>query len=311
MKQIFLSITLAMALIIGYLFISPDVPPILSKQVHAEEDLQVILNTEFKDISYKEIDGKNINLDIYTPTKQRYKKTPVVLFFHGGEWRYGDKEIPESFLPIVNTLRSEGIAVVSANYRLVDKSSSIKDSIDDCADAARWITKNYKEFGFDTENIGVLGVSSGAHLALLTAYNNENNSSNYRMLKDVDYNIKYVVSYSGPTDLTTLDNKEFKSALNTFASDLNSKESLEKLSPINYVSSSSPNTLIVHGEMDEVVPLSQGNALYKAGISKGCDFQLNVISGGNHALSNAKTFDLLSLANNTLDFMLYNIRNTY
>ena len=310
MKQILLSLTLAISLIIGYVLISPDIPPTLSKQVSAEENLQVILDNEFKDIIYKNINGTDIKLDIYTPIKQKYNKTPVVLFFHGGEWRYGDKEIPDIFLPIVNTLRNEGIAVVSANYRLVSESVSIIDSIEDCKDAARWITKNYKEFGFDTENIGTLGVSSGAHLALMTSYANEDSSSSYRDLKDVDYKIKYVVSYSGPTDLANLDNKEFKSALNSFASDLNSKEALNKLSPITYVSDTSPNTLIIHGEKDEVVPLSQGNDLYNVGISKGCDFQLEVIPNGNHTLSNAKTIDLLNLANDTLDFILYNIRNT-
>ncbi|MCB9504329.1 MAG: alpha/beta hydrolase, partial [Deferribacteres bacterium] len=47
--------------------------------------------SEFKDIEYKNIEGKSLKLDIYR-LKNLQTPAPVLIFIHGGGWRKGKKE---------------------------------------------------------------------------------------------------------------------------------------------------------------------------------------------------------------------------
>ena len=42
--------------------------------------------------------------------------------------------------------------------------------VSDIKDTVRWINKNRDIYNFDAENVGIIGVSSGAHLAMMAAY---------------------------------------------------------------------------------------------------------------------------------------------
>lgn len=57
---------------------------------------------------------------------------------------------------------------------------------------------------------------------------------------------------------------------------------IKRLSPITYVNSKYPPTLIVHGDSDKVVPLQQARAMDQALIKAGVHHKLDVIPGGGH-----------------------------
>jgi acetyl esterase/lipase len=87
----------------------------------------------------------------------------VVLFVHGGAWRFGDKarvgQKPEAFV-------ERGYLFASANYRL-EESVSPREQAGDVAKAVKWLHDHVGEHGGDPGKIFLMGHSAGAHLVAL------------------------------------------------------------------------------------------------------------------------------------------------
>jgi acetyl esterase/lipase len=105
-------------------------------------------------------EGKDL-LDIYMP--EGADRVPVIVFFHGGALRAGDKGVGQvvaaRFVP-------QGIGVVSASYRL-SPSFMHPAHVQDAASATAWVLENIDRYGGDPENVYVAGHSAGAYLAAL------------------------------------------------------------------------------------------------------------------------------------------------
>ena len=116
-----------------------------------------------RDIKYtKKTDAyaqERLKLDIYYPEGQ--KDCPVVVWFHGGGLEGGNKEIPRQ-------LRQRGWVVVGVNYRLLPK-VTIKETMDDAAEAVAWVFRHIAEYGGDTKKITLTGHSAGRRCDALCA----------------------------------------------------------------------------------------------------------------------------------------------
>jgi acetyl esterase len=96
--------------------------------------------------------------------------TPVVVFFHGGAFRQGDKSGVPAWL-LVKCL-SAGIAVASANYRLSQHAPYPAPMLDG-ARAIQYLRLHAKEFGIDPNRIGASGSSAGAGIALWVGFHHD------------------------------------------------------------------------------------------------------------------------------------------
>ena len=96
-------------------------------------------------------------LDIYCPEKA--KNASVIVWFHGGGLRAGEKELPERLL-------NNDVCVVGPNYRLYPKIKS-PVYIDDAARAVAWVYNNIEQYGGDKNKIVLSGHSAGGYLALM------------------------------------------------------------------------------------------------------------------------------------------------
>ncbi|OJW22019.1 MAG: hypothetical protein BGO49_14655 [Planctomycetales bacterium 71-10] len=89
---------------------------------------------------------------------------PVVVWIHGGAWRFGDKDNvggkPGAF-------NRRGYAWVGVEYRFVPEVTP-REQAGDVARAVRWARDHAEEFGGDPKRIFLMGHSAGAHLAALT-----------------------------------------------------------------------------------------------------------------------------------------------
>ncbi|MCC6490832.1 MAG: alpha/beta hydrolase [Candidatus Hydrogenedentes bacterium] len=102
-------------------------------------------------------------LDIYRPLNG--SNLPVLVFIHGGSWRYGDKRFV-SEKPAYFT--AQGFVFVSVNYQLAPEVSH-PVYVQDVAKAIAWLQGHVAEYGGDPKRMVVMGHSSGAHLSALVA----------------------------------------------------------------------------------------------------------------------------------------------
>ena len=120
---------------------------------------------QVNDIPYTESSDayaqERCKLDVYYPTNG--KNAPVVVWFHGGGIEGGNKHIdPE--------LKNSGLVVVAANYRLLPK-VTVKETLDDSAEAVAWVFRHAAEYGGDTKKIIVTGHSAGGYIGMLLCLN--------------------------------------------------------------------------------------------------------------------------------------------
>jgi acetyl esterase/lipase len=100
---------------------------------------------------------ERLKLDVYYPTD--VTDCPVIIWFHGGGLEGGSKEIP-------STLREKGNVVVGVNYRLLSH-VTVKEILDDAAEAVAWVFKHITEYGGDTRKIVVTGHSAGGYISMM------------------------------------------------------------------------------------------------------------------------------------------------
>jgi len=214
---------------------------------------------EIKDIEYKNVNGKSLQLDIYRP-KNLNKPAPLLLFIHGGSWKSGKRS---DYLVYLLSYAQKGYITATVSYRLL-KDGPYPACIEDINDAISWLYKNAGSFGYDSSRIALIGGSAGAHLALLASYGWGKNE----MITDSTGSavhtrmVKAVVDIYGPVDLTT----EYARNQSLVTSFLASKweespEVFREASPVTYLDKNDPPTMILQGTADKLVPASQSDRL--------------------------------------------------
>ena len=259
------------------------------------------------DISYKTTNNSNLTLDIYGPPEKAKNGCPVILYVHGGSWLYGDKAIPSVLTPLLDTFRNEGYYVISVSYELITDRFNFDKQISDVKDAIRWIYKNKDTYSFNTDQIGLLGVSAGAHLGLMAAYSDNSEFTGDKDLSNYPSKIKYLIDFFGPTDLSTLDLTTADSNFDPLLNNIHDKASMiKKYSPINYVKGELPNTLIIHSKNDTMVPYENSEELYNKIISSGNKAKFISVEELNHDLSNINIKDATEIIIKVFNFFVNN-----
>ena len=113
-----------------------------------------------KDLVYQENIGDAGKLDVYLPEGE--KCDALLIFFHGGGLEGGDKADLQG---ICEELSSNGIAVVSANYRMYP-AAKYPQYIEDAARAVAWALTHIREW-IDYERVLIGGISAGAYLSMM------------------------------------------------------------------------------------------------------------------------------------------------
>jgi acetyl esterase/lipase len=109
------------------------------------------------------------SLDFWRANSQH--ATPVLIFFHGGSFKAGDKAIVTA-RPILEECLQSGISVVSANYRF-STDAPYPAQMQDGARAVQFVRSKAKEWNIEAARIAVSGSSAGATLALWVALHDD------------------------------------------------------------------------------------------------------------------------------------------
>jgi len=263
----------------------------------------------YKDVVYKNTNGVSLTLDIYGPIKQVYKSSPVLLYVHGGSFAYGDKNIPNALSPILDTFREQGYTIISTSYELMKDRENFNKQVSDVKDTIRWIYKNKSSYNIDTDEIGVIGISSGAHLSLMAEYSSDSDFIDSTELSKYSSKVKYLIDFAGPTDLSLLNTKGLNYDLSRIFSSIKNKDGLtQKFNPIDYVNSSVPNTLIIHSNSDTMVPYESSTRLYDKFIEINAKNKVKLITLNStaHDLATISNDDIISISEGLLKFVIFN-----
>ncbi|HYO50375.1 MAG TPA: alpha/beta hydrolase [Chloroflexia bacterium] len=197
-------------------------------------------------LTYATREGQSLQLDLYRRQGTEDAPAPLVVVVHGGSWEGGNRA---DFPPLSNYLAARGYVVASIDYRLAPQ-HPFPAARDDLLDAIAYLRENAASLGIDPGRIVMLGRSAGAQLALLVAY-----TAN-------DPAIRGVVSFYGPTDFPYLYTHPTNPAV--LDSDRIIKQYLgggleqapatyDAASPVSFVGTDTPPTLLIHGGRDELV----------------------------------------------------------
>lgn len=287
----------------------------------------------FKNIIYKTVNDRSLHLDIYKPkvTYNSAELTPVLVFIHGGSWVEASKNnIKRTFRQyVLKTLNRNGFAVVSVDYRLADKTlSHIQHQIADCKDAIRWIRLHGKNYGLDSDNIGIWGASAGAQLAMMSAYTSEDLYKGDTDLSNISSKVNYLIDTYGPTNLNTLFRTDLNPFMTTFAKlcvrkviakrnkqlkcvtgyDIETQKKrvmqlCREFSPINYVNKKCCPTLIMHGAADTTVKIQQSIDMFIELRKCGVEAKMIRFKRLRHSFCNASVAEAHEVANRILAFV--------
>ena len=266
-------------------------------------------NKDYKEVEYKNTNGVPLTLDIFEAKKVLKKGSPVLLYVHGGSWVYGNKEIPEAISPLLDAFREEGFVIISTSYELMRGEENFNKQICDVKDTIRWIYKNKEEYNFNTDKIGVIGASSGAHLSVMAAYSGDSEFIDADELKNYPSDVEFLIDFFGPTDLNTLDmnnvNWDLQQIIDSVGNE--KEEILNKYSPINYIDNKEPNTLIIHSKKDSIVPYDNAEILYNKLIEKENNATIITLEGASHDFSEFDINEVVEVGTKMLKFVIQNI----
>ena len=217
-------------------------------------------------------------LDIYTPATARtdaLQKTSedeeprkVLIFFHGGSWRDGEREGYE-FLG--KAFAERGFVTVIADYR---KTPAVKFPafIEDAASAIRWTYDNIARHSGSRDQIYLMGHSAGAHIAMMAALDPQ-----YLAKQGLDGKvIKGVIGLAGPYDFLPFTSDGAKAALGDWPRP-------NETQPIYYAGPPAPPMLLLTGDKDETVKPRNSSALAAAISKSGGSAAVKIYPGVDHA----------------------------
>ena len=90
------------------------------------------------------------------------KPTPLVIYFHGGGFKTGDKKFFQRS-PMLRKYFRQGVSFASVNYPFLKQVGGKHLKIlDHCPEAIRFLKKNHQKHNIDPDRISVMGSSAGA-----------------------------------------------------------------------------------------------------------------------------------------------------
>lgn len=238
-----------------------------------------------KNVIYKIVDGDTLMLDICYQEKTQGSK-PLLVFIYGEAWKHGGKD---KYLGYLIDYARKGYITCSVWYR-TSRVAKFPAAIEDVKCAVKWLVANSAKYHIDTGRIALQGGSTGAYLALMTAYTFGSSHFEDTCLDGVsDPRIRAVIDLYSPVDLTdeyVVEKTKAEQFIGTpWSAD---PGAYPKASPVNYVTPNAPPTLIFHGTIDDIVPVEQSELL-KAKLDEiGVPVEYHELKGWPHFMESGK-----------------------
>jgi len=182
---------------------------------------------------------------------------PLVVLVPGGGWATAD---PTGLVPLAEALTAQGSSTSLITYSTTSGGSRFPTTVDDVACAIRWSAQQAQASGHPPSRTIVLGHSAGGHLAALVAFSGDEfgGACPYQSVP-----IDGLIGIAG-----IYDTDEFAPVLSPWMPDSPSGDPVawQLVNPVHWLEVSADElsdlqVLLLHGDADTIVPISQTTAL--------------------------------------------------
>lgn len=244
--------------------------------------------TRTEDVIYGRKMGVALTLDVLRPaTPNGYG---LVFMVSGGWYSSHDGINPAFFASFLD----RGYTVFAVVHGSQPK-FTVPEILEDVNRAVRFIRSRAANYGVKPDALGVMGASAGGHLSLMLGTKGRPGNPEAKDPIDRESSaVAAVACFFPPTDFLNYGQpgedavgvgtlKDFKSAFGPRADTADGRQDLgREISPLYYVTSNLPPTLIIHGDADKLVPIQQAQLFVEKAKSVGATAKLITKPGALH-----------------------------
>lgn len=241
-----------------------------------------------RNVVYGMVSGAALLLDVHRPAKPNGLG---VIFISGSGWHasgeYGADQLKERQIGIWGPpLTAAGYTVFALNHRGAPQ-FHYPAAIEDVQRAIRYVRHHAKQYGIAPDRLGGVGGSSGAHLVALAAMlASPGITDDPDVVNRESAALQAVVLRAPPLDLRTVDTIEGTAYVVSFMEatpmQATARAMYEAASPISHAKPGSPPVLLLHGDVDKIIPYAQSVAMKAALEKANVPVELITIPGGEH-----------------------------
>ncbi|NND32038.1 MAG: alpha/beta hydrolase [Saprospiraceae bacterium] len=230
--------------------------------------------------------GLALLMDVYYPEKQNGYG---IIHITGSAWsrRF---TLDAKMINHNRHVKFQGEALVKAGYTLFSINHRAAPrflypaAVEDAQRAVRYIRYHADKFGIDPHRIGAIGGSSGGHLVCMLGVLDGNEIPvDDTPINRVSSKVQCVIANAPPTSF--LESSIGDSFLGFKKRDRPSSieyKTAREASPIFHVSPDDPPFLLVHGDKDEIVPMTHSKNMHKKLTEMNVVSKLYIVEGGAH-----------------------------
>jgi acetyl esterase/lipase len=237
------------------------------------------------DVVYGHKDGMALTYDVFTPQAQA--KGIGVLFMVSGGWVSNWVPPEQMASSLIAPLLQSGYTVITIRHGSSPK-YLVPECVADVKLALQHVYEHAGDYAIDKSKLGVFGFSAGGHLSLILG-----TQSNDKGSAEKNPRVAAVAAVFPPTDLAPYVTPGNPRREQFPALKFNPDKAAE-VSPLMHVSSDDAPTFLVHGDKDDLVPISHSYNIVEAFDRAGVKNELIVIEGAAHgfdAKGNKRMFD--------------------
>jgi acetyl esterase/lipase len=241
-----------------------------------------------EDVIYGRKFGTALTMDVFEPEKPN--GFAIVFMVSGGFFSSKEAINQKVYMPFLERGYTVFAVVHGSQPRF-----HIDEIEQDIHRAVRFIRHNAKRYGVDPDHFGITGGSAGGHLSLTMGTQGAPGKTEAKDPIDRESSaVQAVACFFPPTDFLNWRKpgddavgygvtEKFSPAFGPRNATAEGRQELGKeISPIYYVTSNMPPTLIIHGDSDKLVPLYQAQIFIKRAEEVHAPAKLIVREGKDH-----------------------------
>ncbi|MBS1791725.1 MAG: alpha/beta hydrolase [Acidobacteria bacterium] len=226
-----------------------------------------------EDLVYGHKDGLALTMDVMIP-ETKAKNIGVILIV-SGSWKSKKSDIASEENLLRGQHWAQGLLNGGFTLFLVRHGSTprypVPDMVGDIKRSVRFVRLHAREYDVDPNHLGIVGGSSGGHLALMAAFTGDDGKPDAKdPLERVSSRVQAIMAWFPPVDFINWGGENGYKTIEKirptlfqemFGKITDLEPQLKSVSPIYHVTVDAPPLFLIHGDADKTVPVQQSQIL--------------------------------------------------